>query len=206
MRRMLWAVAVAAGTAVGGEAADPAPVDVKPEKVVVTMLDKQTTLAVSPDGRTVGVYGTPGKSREDGTTYFDLAAGKPVGKPWPAPGGPGRLRAGGKTAVYLGFVVVETDGKRDTQDQIMIHTIGTGKDAPVPNTQLNLRDGHKYAVTPDGRVVVLFRGLKLAGVHTADGSPAFPPAESPGPALAVSDVFADGTRVASTHESGKLVV
>ena len=172
------------------------PGDVTASKTIPLDLDHIVGSSLSPDGKYLGVNATE-KGQDilrDGTSsyYFDVATGKRMGMPLRMHG-PGQIAAGGKSAVYMDNQLIE-------DSPLMRWDIAGGKSSPLGTVKIGWRN--KYAVTPDGKLMVGGGTAGVAFQKLPGGAEAFPPAKTADPVLALSETFLGGTRVATVHDKG----
>ena len=152
-----------------------------------------TNFSLSPDGGTVGISGK-GKFKVGGeiehiTPFYDLKKLTRVGVPIKS-GGPGIISNGGNTAMY-----------RDGLSKIVAHDIKTGKQTDA--VEYNEKDYNKsfHAYSPDGTLLVTSDKTRLTfRPWPASGKPL--EVDTKAPILALSQVFQQGTRVATILGEG----
>lgn len=176
--------------------ADPGP---GPAKAISALQPKKThsvdlrdilNFSLSPDGSVVGLAGVgpkqPGGKEEHLSVFYDLSNGNRVGMPIEL-NGPGVLSDGGRSTAFTDF------------GELFVRNISTGEQASLG------KEIKQYAFSPDGKLVVTAVGPKLSfRPWPATGEPKEVTPESP--VIGLSNVFQQGTRVATVHNDAKGVV
>lgn len=174
-----------------GRGPTAASTSLPPTKTLSVDLKDILNFSLSPDGSVVGLAGVgvkqPGGKEEHLSVFYDLSTGKRVGVPIDL-NGPGVISNGAKSTAFTDF------------GELFVRDISTGEQTAIG------KDLKEFAFSPDGKVVVTAVGPKVSfrPWPATSGEPKEVTSESP--VIGLSNVFQQGTRVATVHNDAKGVL
>ena len=190
--------------------ATPVPAPDEPVTVEATTTIKlgilsTISITLSPDGTVVGVGGKTSASSDSYVSdYYELPTGKKLGR-FPGLSGPGSVTDRREVHFTDSSFEPGSDFNEPNID-FFRRDIVTGQQTRVLQLKKVGRPRGTYLRTPDGTVLVSGRGSELAFLKVPGGGPALPAVATDQPILAMSGLYAAGTRVATLHGGGKLLV
>ncbi len=190
--------------------ATPVPAPDEPVTVEATTTIKlgilsTISITLSPDGTVVGVGGKTSDSSDSYVSdYYELPTGKKLGR-LPGLDGPGSV-SDRREILYTGSSYERGSDFNEPNIDFFRRDIVTGQQTRVLQLKKVGRPRGTYLRTPDGSVLVSGRGSELAFLKLPGGGPALPAVATDQPILAMSGLYAAGTRVATLHGGGKVLV